>query len=258
METSKRGVAICHYNRVLTLEKLITRVIDTVPQDCRVVVCDDGSDAVFSPQEVHDISASDICRKIGVPLIQGRNLGVSANKNRALWALQDCHFMCILEDDLFPNAPGWMEDYERASSLSGVHHFCRVQDKEVEETISSFSNFMISEGLTPIFGPSPRGDLTFLTSRVLKEVGGFNPAFIGAGYAHGEWTARVVAAGLIPHPLKYVDIQEARNKFEQIGDTEGGRWLQPNSLIQTQIKNNRKLLKQLQRTGYIYHPLVLS
>jgi hypothetical protein len=151
-----------------------------------------------------------------------------------------------------------MEDYERAASLSGIHHFCRVQNKEVEETIPGFSNFMITEGLTPLFGPSPRGDLTFLTSSVLKKVGGFNPNFIGAGYAHGEWTARIIKEGLVPHPLKYVDILEARNKFEQIGDTEGGRWVQDASLIQAQIKNNRKLLKQLQRTGYIYHPLVLA
>lgn len=258
METNRRGVAICHYNRINTLEKLITRVIDTVPGDCRVVVCDDGSDQHIVSESEGDISVGEVCRKIGVPLIQGRNLGVAANKNRALWALQDCHFMCILEDDLFPNTPGWMEDYERAASVSGIHHFCRVQNKEVEETIPGFSNFMIAEGLTPLFGPSPRGDLTFLTSHVLKKVGGFNPNFIGAGYAHGEWTERVVKAGLVAHPLKYVDILEARDKFEQIGDTEGGRWEQDSSLISAQIKTNRKLLKSLQRTGYVYHPLVLS
>jgi glycosyltransferase involved in cell wall biosynthesis len=254
----KRGVAICHFNRLETLEKLIIRVCDTVPNDCKVVVCDDGSDQHIVSESQGDISVGEICRKVGIPLIQGRNLGVSANKNRALWALQDCNFLCILEDDLFPTAPGWMEDYERAACTSGIHHFCRVQDKEIEETIPAFSNFMIEQNMTPIYGPSPRGDLTFLTSKVLKVVGGFNPNFIGAGYAHGEWTERVVKAGLIPHPLKYVDILEARNKFEQIGDTEGGRWNVDKDLIQAQVRNNRKVLKLLQKTGYIYHPLILT
>lgn len=249
---SKKGIAICHYNRVDKLEKLITSVIDTMPKDCKLVVCDDGS------EPIDNYSVSSICNRIGVTLIQGPNRGVAANKNRALWALQDCAFLCILEDDLFPTTSDWFEHYEEASCLSGIHHFCRVQDKEVIETLPNFADFMKNHNLTPIYGPTPRGDLTFLTSKVLKEVGGFNPEFIGAGHAHGEWTERVITAGLVSHPLKYIDIKEARDKFQQIGDREGGRWNKTKEELDGEINRNKKLRKKLQKTGYIFHPLVLQ
>lgn len=262
-----KGVAICHYNRLEYLEKIVTKVIDTTSRNTRVVVCDDGSDPANidflytdSEKEIKAdfTTVGELCRKIGIPLIQGPNLGVAANKNRALWALQDCDFLCILEDDLMPTEKGWFELYEEASILSGIHHFCRVQDKMVHENMPEFSKFMIKSGLTPIYGPSPRGDLTFLTQKVIREVGAFNPEFYGAGYAHGEWTERVVNAGLVNHPLKYVDIKEARNKFIQIGDTEGGRWQEDEAIIQKQLSRNRNLLKKLQKTGYTFHPLVLT
>ena len=115
--------------------------------------------------------------------------------------------------------------------------------------------------LTPIYGPTPRGDLTFLTGAVIQVIGAFNPLFRGAGYAHGEWSNRVQRAGLINHPLKWVDIQEARDKIEQIGDTDGGRWVNPDGTpndVSEQLKRNAQVLKQLQRRDYSYHELVIE
>lgn len=251
--STKRGVAICHYNRTENLGKIIEAVRATTPGGVKIVVCDDGSETLSWG------SAGEIAREHNVYYIQGPNRGVAANKNRALWALQDCQLICILEDDLIPTDKGWFEAYEAAALLSGIHHFCRVQDKEVRETVPGFSAFMKEAGMTPIYGPSPRGDLTFLTSTVVQRVGAFNPRFRGAGYAHGEWSHRVEAAGLINHPLKWIDIQESRDKFEQIGDTQGGRWIEAeHDRVRKQIQRNRQVLKELQATGYTYHDLVLE
>jgi len=245
----KRGIGIAHYNRLDKLGEIVEAVKRTAPGGTKIVIADDGSDTLDG------LSVSQIAKEHDVILVQGPNKGVSANKNRVLWALQDCHLLLILEDDLRPIERGFFEAYEAAAVLSGIHHFCRVQDKEEEETIPAFSAYMAEGGLTPIYGPSPRGDLTFLTSQVIQTVGGFNPLFRGAGYAHGEWSHRVARAGLINHPQRWVDIQEARDKFVQIGDTEGGRWTTD---VSDQLRRNAQVLKQLQRKEYTYTDLVLE
>lgn len=243
----KRGIAICHFNRPDNLVDLVQAVHDTKPGNCRVVVCDDGSREDLPTSRLQDVL-----------VVRGPNLGVAANKNRALWTLQDCHFIAILEDDLFPTEKGWFDTYEKASRLSGINHFCRVQDREVPESVPVFSAYMATHGLTPIYGPSPRGDLTFLTGTVVRRIGAFNPRFRGAGYAHGEWSHRIQRAGLIGHPNKWVDIKEARDAFTQRNDTSGGRFDTPQKEIRKQLATNKRIYKQLQREDYAYHPLVIE
>jgi hypothetical protein len=174
-----------------------------------------------------------------------------------LFALQDCEYIALLEDDLIPTKNGWFEEYEKAAALSGIHHFCRVQDKEIPELSEEFSAFMRSNELTPIYGSSPRGDLTFISSKVVKEVGALNPEFMGVGCGHGEFSERVFRAGLIPHPNKWVDIQECRDSFIQKGDREGGRWDVDRNEIKRQIETNKKLLKKLKKEKYVFYPLIM-
>jgi len=245
----ERGVAICTYNRSVYLGEMIEAVLNTVPNDTRIVVCDDGST---------DETFYETAQFPNVLYVRGPNLGVAANKNRALWTLQDCAFLCILEDDLIPTARGWFERYQNVALCTDIHHFCRVQDKLVEETIPSFAEWMKTKDYTPIYGPNPRGDLTFITNKVVKEVGAFNPKFRGAGYAHGEWSGRVVKAGLISHPLKWIDMEEIAETFVQKGDTEGGRWLEDKNKIKEQLRTNATLADKLKKSDYIYHPLLIT
>ena len=253
-----RGIGVCHYNRLGNLPGILQAVCETAPENCKIVVADDGSDELWGRDPGDQLSVTKICREAGVLLIQGPNLGVAANKNRALWALQDCQFITLLEDDLKPNQKGWFECYEQAASISGVHHFCRVQAKQAHETIDSFSAFLAKHKLTPIYASSPRGDLTFLTSTVLHRVGAFNPQFRGAGYAHGEWSGRVARAGLIGHPLKWIDIEQARDRFEQVGDTYGGRWEMSEEQLKVQLNRNKRVFRELEKSNYTHCPLVLE
>ena len=245
----ENGVGICTYNRSHQLGALIEAVVSTT-KEMRIVVADDGStdDTAYVASQFKQIV-----------YLRGPNKGVAHNKNRALYALQHCRFIALIEDDLFPTKPGWFESYKDAAVLSGVHHFCRVQDKEVEETVPEFTQWMTAEkSLTPIYGPSPRGDLTFITGRVLKVVGGLNPEFIGVGFAHGEWSNRVFNAGLIPHPNKWIDIKEVRDLFEQKGDTSGGRWQENQAKIKDQLKRNRAVQRRLKASRYTFCPLELQ
>ena len=247
METT-RAVSIVTYNRKHRISDIIEGVLNTVPNGTDVFVCDDGS-TDETPQIV-TLSFPN------VHYLRGPNMGVGANKTRALYLMKNHHYSCILEDDLVPTEPGWFEIYEAVASLMDVHHFCRVQDKEIPETNSTFTDYLkAAMNVTPIYASSPRGDLTFITRKVITTVGGMNPDFKGVGYAHGEWSARIVKAGLVSHPLGYIDIKEARDKFKQIGDTEGGRWDDDPEQIKMQIKINKRVAKKLDKSDKIYVPL---
>ena len=250
---TKRAVSICTYNRAVHLGEVMEGVLSTVPNGTDVFVCDDGSIDDTSTVVRHEMDFPN------VHFFSGPNLGVAANKNRALYLMQNHHFMCILEDDLMPVEKGWFELYEQASKLTDIHAFCRIQDKIVPESVPSFSEYLAKAmNVTPIYASSPRGDLTFLTRKVITTVGGLNPLFKGVGYAHGEHSARVVKAGLVPHPSGYVDITEARNKFKQIGDQEGGRWEDDEKKIKAQIKKNHAIYRSLKKDGQIYCPLEIT
>ncbi len=247
--TTTRAVSIVTYNRADYLKEVLNGVFSTIPDGTDVFVCDDGS--TDEPYRVIEEYPK-------VHYYRGPNLGVGANKNRALYLMKNHHYSVILEDDLVPIDKGWFEMYEAVASLTDIHHFCRVQDKQVPESHPSFTEYLNKAmNITPLYASSPRGDLTFLTRKVITTVGGFNSAFKGVGFAHGEWSARVVKAGLISHPLNWIDIREARDKFKQVGDTVGGRWNDDPEEIKRQLQHNETIAKELGETDYIYAPLRL-
>ncbi len=244
-----RAVSIVTYNRADKLGEVLEGVYATVPKGTDIFVCDDGS-----TDQTHRI----VEQFPGVHYYRGPNLGVGANKTRALYLMKNHHYSAIIEDDLIPTEKNWFECYEGAATLMDMHHFCRVQDKEIPETMPSFSAYMKETlNCTPIYAPSPRGDFTFLTRKVISTVGGMNPAFQGVGVAHGEWSERVARSGLISHHLKWVDILEARDKLKQIGDREGGRWDEDPEEIKKQIAYNKKVGRGLAKQDYLYCPLVI-
>jgi glycosyltransferase involved in cell wall biosynthesis len=252
--TASRAVAISTYNRSSQLEQMLTGVVSTVPNETDIFVVDDGSTDDQSEMMVYLIKH----KFPTVKYYRGPNLGVGANKTRCLYFMKNHHYSCILEDDLVPKEKMWFETYEAAVTLMDVHHFCRIQDKEIPETVPSFTAYLKETmNATPIYASSPRGDLTFITRKVISTVGGMNPGFQGCGMAHGEWSNRVARAGLISHPLRWVDIAEVRDKFKQVGDTEGGRWADDPEDIKKQISYNRRIAKQLEKVESLYCPLVL-
>jgi glycosyltransferase involved in cell wall biosynthesis len=245
--TVKRAVAISTYNRGKHIGEVIEGVLSTVPNGTDVFVCDDGSEHDHMPP-LFDFPT------IGV--YSGPNKGVGANKNRCLWLMQNHHFMCILEDDLVPTEKGWFEDYEKVSAVMDIHHFCRIDDKVIPDTHPTFTQYIKKAfNLTAIYASAPRGDFTFLTKKVITTVGGFHPDFQGVGYGHGDWSARVVKAGLVSHPLGYVDLLECGDKFKQVGDTEGGRWDDPKEEIEAQIARNKRVAKAVRMKGEVFYPL---
>ncbi len=132
----KRAVSICTYNRPTHLGEIIEGVLSTVPNGTDVFICDDGS-AGSCGLGVSDNLETTYSAQLGfsnVHYYRGPNLGVAANKNRALYLMQNHHFSAIIEDDLMPTEKGWFEIYEKVSTLTDIHHLCRIQDKEIHES----------------------------------------------------------------------------------------------------------------------------
>lgn len=239
-----RGVGISTYNRGGQIRQVVEAVLNTVPDGTLVVVADDGS-TDNTQHQVTGLTGTDL-EPLPVVYIRGSNKGVVANKNRLLTALRNCDFITLMEDDLIPTEGGWFETYEAAVIQAGIHHFCRVQGKEVDGKSPSFDSFMGSCGCTPIYSSSCRGDLVFISREVLARVGGLNPEFRGVGYGHLEWSERVVKAGLIPHPnCKWIDIKQSRDKFVQIGDTTGGRFEMSDEELKKQLRYNKEVLQSV-------------
>lgn len=244
-----RGIGISTFNRGNQIRQAVEAVLATKPKDAVVVVADDGS-TDKTPDELIDLP---------IVYIRGTNKGVVANKNRILCALQNCTFIALMEDDLIPQEGGWFEIYERASIGTQVHHFCRVQDKEVPSKSPRFDSYLHSLDCTPVYGSSPRGDFVFLTNRVLQVVGGLNPSFRGVGYGHVEYSNRISKAGLIPHPEhQWIDIKEARDKFTQMGDTSGGRFEFAEEETKRQLEYNRNIMKKLEKQKELFCSLLLE
>lgn len=244
-----RGVGISTFNRASQIREVTEAVLATVPKHTLVVVSDDGS-----TDETPD-------KLLGLPIvyIRGVNHGVVANKNRILTTLRNCSLIALMEDDLMPQEGGWYEAYETALVNSGIHHFCRVQGKEVDSETPDFDSYMVSVGCTPLYSSSCRGDLVFLSRAVLDRVGGLNPSFRGVGYGHQEWSQRVYDSGLIPHPKhKWIDIKEARDKFVQIGDTEGGRFDFSEQELKKQLDYNKRILEKARKAGKLYVPIKME
>lgn len=241
-----RGIAILTYNRCDYIQPIINAVVATAPPDTRIVVCDDGS--TDNTPDIIKTSSQDII------YIKGPNLGVAYNKNRALFCLQDCDFIALIEDDLIPISSGWFELYEKAVILTDIHYWSSCRGPSVNQ-FPDFDGFLKQNFLTPIYAKIPRGDFTFISKLVLKTIGGFHPRFKGCGGAHQEHWQRAIRAGLIPHPHPLLGIHEGELKFEQIGDTEGGRFMDDPEEIKRQLDENQNILKELTNSQELFVPL---
>jgi len=229
------GIAICHYNRTAHLAEIIEAVQRTTPHGSRIIVCDDGS------RNQNEVRA--ICERAGVESVLASNQGVTANKNRALSMLSDWHYLCLLEDDIMPVKPGWFENYFRVASQFDINHFSWVFDR-FSKSLDPNRDAQIKRatGLTVKYSRHLGGQVTFLTTKVLRTVGGFNPAFRGCGFGHIEWSKRIWKAGLIAHPNRWIDLVEC--EWRPIGDREGGR-LDESDRTAAEIKHNGEIFDRL-------------
>lgn len=176
------GIGVITHNRLPYLERLIDqiRINATLPYD--IVIADDGSDD-GTPEWAR-------CERI--PLVTGTRHGVAWNKNRALLYLamfSEGDVILLIEDDMWPVAPGWDDAWRRAA-LTWRHV------NYAESTYSDQPGLGALGKGTPgdPFQASLYGGQCTATSReALATVGYLNTRFRGYGYGHAEWSRRYQA-----------------------------------------------------------------
>jgi glycosyltransferase involved in cell wall biosynthesis len=179
--TINLGIGITTFNRCRKLEVCISRLQELTARPFNLFVADDGS---------KDETVS-ICLERKIPFATGRNMGIAWNKNRALFFLDrvlECNVTILIEDDCYPNHPGWEREWIVAAQKWGHINFGGGWFREkVLSGAGDVDNPFVSRSLS--------GQCTAFSQRALSVCGYLDPRFKGYGYEHAEHSSRLVRAG---------------------------------------------------------------
>ena len=191
----KVGIGICTYNRVETLKKAVTAMETNTQIPHRLVVASDGSTD----------GTDEWLIKSKIPCVLGENRGMHYNKNRLLTALQDCDYIFLFDDDIYPRNPEWIEHYLNGFECTGYHHFGYKTGR-----VNRLRHVKYPK-CTILLHHGQQGNLLAYTKKVLEVCGGFNMEYVGYGYGTTEYSMRILQAGLAhPELYLYADVLEAK------------------------------------------------
>lgn len=177
----KLGIGITTFKRCRKLEVCISRLQELTAEPFHLFIADDGS---------NDETVS-ICVERKIPFATGQNMGIAWNKNRALFFLDralECDVTILIEDDCYPNHPGWEREWIAAAQKWGHVNFGGGWFRE--EVLSGAGSVD-----DPFVSRSLSGQCTAFSHRALLVCGYLDPRFKGYGYEHAEHSARLVRAG---------------------------------------------------------------
>jgi glycosyltransferase involved in cell wall biosynthesis len=175
------GIGIVTYNRRALVAETVTRVLAHTIHPFTLVVADDGSQDGTAGAE----------RARGVVVASGRNMGISWNKNRALFyllALARCDIVILLEDDSYPDSDGWEQEWIIGASKWGHTNIAG----------GWFENSFVS-GSGSVDDPFHSIDVSAQCSAYSREAilyaGYLDSRFKGYGFEHVEHSVRLMRHG---------------------------------------------------------------
>lgn len=192
------GIAVVTYRRPERLRRLLAAISGLTQSPHHLVVAEDGGE---------DGSVA-WCRAQGHTVITGPHRGVAHNKNRGLFALAalDCDPLLLLEDDVYPVAPGWERDWVEGTRR--WQHLAYHHPKVVKHAIGGTGT-----AADPFVNPAATAQCLSVSARVLAEVGFLDPRFQGWGHEHAEWTTRIKRAG---YGFREVTLPDGRRAKAQL------------------------------------------
>jgi glycosyltransferase involved in cell wall biosynthesis len=216
------------YRRRDRFELLMERLERYTRAPHELVVADDGGED----------GTVQWCAARGVRVVTGENRGVARNKNRGLFALASlrCDPILIMEDDVYPDVPGWEADWIAATRR--WHHMSYLHPRIADATVSGSGT-----PEDPFVNPKATAQLLSISGQALAQVGYLDSRFIGWGHAHGEWTTRIKRAGYGFKPIVLPDGTKPKAQLYLLGglvDNEGGRWRDEES-----GRRNRELYQRI-------------
>ncbi len=203
MKNKKIGIGLTCFKRYDLVSANCEFLAGCISDDLKIVVADDGS-----PKKQNTY---------GIPLIEGENKGVAINKNRLLYALQDCDLIFIIEDDVEIKNLKFIEKF--AESVCDFASFGPIESCPFWKIISKESGVInyttkINHRKELFYTP---GSFTALTKHALSKIGGLNCGFLGLGLEHMEWAYRAYKFGLSMDTLdlyKAIDFSDSLSFFD--------------------------------------------
>jgi glycosyltransferase involved in cell wall biosynthesis len=177
----KLGIGVTTFNRCRKLEICVSRVQELTSHPFHLVVADDGST---------DETAS-VCAQRKILTVTGPNQGIAWNKNRALFFLHQvlgCDVIILIEDDCYPNNPGWEREWITGAEKWGHLNFCGYWFRE--KALSGTGQLE-----SPFLSASLSGQCAGFSDQALSICGYMDARFKGYGYEHAEHSSRLVRAG---------------------------------------------------------------
>jgi len=220
------GIGITTYNRRESALYSIGQVCKVAPPGAKIVVVDDCSDFEFKTMgvEVHRNST---------------RRGVAYSKNKCLELLDDCDYIFLLDDDIFPIAHGWTDRYIEASLNTGIQHFQYCWKYfHSERSINSYRYNEFKKGA---------GVMLFFTRKAIETVGGYDLRYGLWGYEHLGMSYRIYNHGLAPTPFN--DVIGSGDLFFAY-DKDGKDLSVVSHEVKKQVRNAPLLVQEKTSTEY--------
>lgn len=240
----KIGIGLCTYNRGKDAKRVLNQIMQTIDVNkCDIIVADDGSTddtgKIFSNLEYAEYAT-------------GENVGGARNKNRILKRFKDHDYIFIMEDDIYPIKPGWIEMIIECITLSNIQHFNYIHKSVFNLPGYSYVDDPYKyKGFTLRTSPNLGAQMMIMTKQCVKMVGGFAPDFKGYGWGHCHYTWRCAKAGMTTPYFKFSYIADLDNYFKDISLPAA---LNPDDR-RDQARDNKVTFERLTKTGKLYYPI---
>jgi len=167
-------------------------------------ISDDGSEHI----QILENMIREIRSSVSQIILQTGELGnISHARNRSMSVLQNCDYIFLFEDDIYPIDPRWLDGYIGVLSEQNFGHVMYLPG-------SIFPNelfFAEVDGRHVMKNQQCGGIMLSMRGDIFDKVGGFYYEFAPYGFEHAEYTERCMMCQGLPWNL-YLSIKEAEQE----------------------------------------------
>lgn len=189
----KIGLGISCHNRNEISELVIKKWKDICPDEIKMVIVDDGS--------IRPIK--------GATFRFEQSQGIAKVKNKCIELLDDCDYIFLSDDDIYPIDALWYKKYIDAHIATKCHYMSCTWDKLANGTKNGHKQLRKTKNLVEYSHPS--GVLLFMTKKCIQRIGGMDTDFGKYANEHVEHARRAYNCRLTPFP--YCDIPSSIHMF---------------------------------------------
>ncbi|AYV76718.1 MAG: glycosyltransferase [Terrestrivirus sp.] len=212
---AKIGIAITTLDRYDIFEQCITNMIKYKTSNMKIIVVDDFSSEGISQQNEL------LCLRKDIKYIKNTSRkGINKSKNICLEYLEDCDYIFLFDNDIWPVINKWHEPWIDVSNTTNIHlldYGYDIYDDNgsipnkltIIGQISSVNNIKLASCSYPM------GHMIFMTKYCLERIGGIDPSYKIYGAEHQGLSQRAFNYGLTRN-YKYVTLPDHIHDFHSM------------------------------------------